>query len=114
MGPRLILCYAEQIVLLVKYRVRSGSSQRSRLVSIYFTMLARSKKVPALDISMFLRRCLSFVQRTRNNELAKTKLLRINSGLTSTSGPVLSVKRDLAKIQLISPACTRLGSRSRF
>jgi hypothetical protein len=41
----------------------------------------------------------------------KGELLLINIGSTSTGGRVLSVKADLAKIQLTSPACTEIGEK---
>ena len=41
----------------------------------------------------------------------KNELLLINIGSTSTGGRVLSVKADLAKIQLTSPACTEIGEK---
>ena len=37
--------------------------------------------------------------------------LLVNIGSTSTGGRVLSVKADLAKIQLTSPACTEVGEK---
>jgi hypothetical protein len=44
-------------------------------------------------------------------KLVKGELLLINIGSTSTGGRVLSVKADLAKIQLTSPACTEIGEK---
>lgn len=46
-------------------------------------------------------------------KLIKTDNLLINIGSTSTGGRVLSVKGDLAKIQLTvtSPACTEVGKK---
>jgi hypothetical protein len=35
----------------------------------------------------------------------------VNIGSTSTGGKVTSVKADLAKITLITPACTELGEK---
>ncbi|KAF6750327.1 initiation factor eIF2 gamma, C terminal-domain-containing protein [Ephemerocybe angulata] len=45
------------------------------------------------------------------SKLIKGELLLINIGSTSTGGRVLSVKADLAKIQLTSPACTEVGEK---
>lgn len=45
------------------------------------------------------------------SKLVKNELLLINIGSTSTGGRVLSVKADLAKIQLTSPACTEVGEK---
>jgi translation initiation factor 2 gamma subunit (eIF-2gamma) len=39
------------------------------------------------------------------------ELLLVNIGSTSTGGRVLSVKADLAKIQLTQPACTEIGEK---
>lgn len=69
-----------------------------------------------LEISLFLlRRLLGFKtedkKQTKVSKLVKNELLLINIGSTSTGGRVLSVKADLAKIQLTSPACTEVGEK---
>ena len=69
-----------------------------------------------LEISLFLLRRLLGVKtedkkQTKVSKLAKNELLLINIGSTSTGGRVLSVKADLAKIQLTSPACTEIGEK---
>ena len=69
-----------------------------------------------LEISLFLLRRLLGVKtedkkQTRVTKLVKNELLLINIGSTSTGGRVLSVKADLAKIQLTSPACTEIGEK---
>jgi translation initiation factor 2 subunit 3 len=79
-------------------------------------MLARSKEHVELEISLFLLRRLLGVRtedkkQTKVSKLAKNELLLINIGSTSTGGRVLSVKGDLAKIQLTSPACTEVGEK---
>jgi len=50
-------------------------------------------------------------KQTKVAKLVKGELLLINIGSTSTGGRVLSVKADLAKIQLTSPACTEIGEK---
>lgn len=65
---------------------------------------------------MFLLRRLLGVKtedkkQTKVSKLVKNELLLINIGSTSTGGRVLSVKADLAKIQLTSPACTEVGEK---
>lgn len=69
-----------------------------------------------LEISLFLLRRLLGVKtedkkQTKVSKLVKNELLLINIGSTSTGGRVLSVKADLAKIQLTSPACTEVGEK---
>lgn len=69
-----------------------------------------------LEISLFLLRRLLGVKtedkkQTKVTKLTKGELLLINIGSTSTGGRVLSVKADLAKIQLTSPACTEVGEK---
>ena len=69
-----------------------------------------------LEISLFLLRRLLGVKtedkkQTKVSKLTKNELLLINIGSTSTGGRVLSVKGDLAKIQLTSPACTEVGEK---
>jgi translation initiation factor 2 subunit 3 len=44
-------------------------------------------------------------------KLAKGELLLVNIGSTSCGGRVISVKADLAKIQLTQPACTDVGEK---
>ncbi|PAV15790.1 translation initiation factor eIF2 gamma subunit [Pyrrhoderma noxium] len=48
---------------------------------------------------------------TKVSKLQKNELLLINIGSTSTGGRVVSVKADLAKIQLTAPACTEVGEK---
>ena len=72
--------------------------------------------VTELEISLFLLRRLLGVKtedkkQTKVTKLVKNELLLINIGSTSTGGRVLSVKADLAKIQLTSPACTEVGEK---
>lgn len=50
-------------------------------------------------------------KQTKVSKLVKGELLLINIGSTSTGGRVLSVKADLAKIQLTTPACTEIGEK---
>lgn len=69
-----------------------------------------------LEISLFLLRRLLGVKtedkkQTKVTKLVKNEILLINIGSTSTGGRVLSVKADLAKIQLTSPACTEVGEK---
>jgi len=69
-----------------------------------------------LEISLFLLRRLLGVKtedkkQTKVRKLDKNELLLINIGSTSTGGRVLSVKADLAKIQLTQPACTEIGEK---
>ena len=69
-----------------------------------------------LEISLFLLRRLLGVKtedkkQTKVTKLVKNELLLINIGSTSTGGRVISVKADLAKIQLTSPACTEVGEK---
>ena len=69
-----------------------------------------------MEISLFLLRRLLGVKtedkkQTKVSKLVKNELLLINIGSTSTGGRVLSVKADLAKIQLTSPACTEVGEK---
>jgi translation initiation factor 2 subunit 3 len=73
-------------------------------------------RFPELEISLFLLRRLLGVRtedkkQTKVSKLIKNELLLINIGSTSTGGRVLSVKGDLAKIQLTSPACTEVGEK---
>lgn len=69
-----------------------------------------------LEINYFLLRRLLGVKsddkkQTKVAKLTKGEVLMVNIGSTSTGGKVTSVKADLAKITLISPACTEIGEK---
>lgn len=69
-----------------------------------------------LEINYFLLRRLLGVasgdkKQTKVQKLAKNEVLMVNIGSTSTGGRVMSVKADLAKIFLTSPACTEIGEK---
>lgn len=83
-------------------------------------MLGAVGKLPAiyteLEINFFLLRRLLGVKtddkkQAKVQKLTKDEVLMVNIGSTSTGGRVLSVKGDLAKIALTSPACTELGEK---
>jgi hypothetical protein len=50
-------------------------------------------------------------KQTKVQKLAKGELLLVNIGSTSCGGKVISVKADLAKLQLTQPACTEVGEK---
>jgi translation initiation factor 2 subunit 3 len=80
------------------------------------TLMCFRRRAAELEISLFLLRRLLGVKtedkkQTKVGKLVKGELLLINIGSTSTGGRVLSVKADLAKIQLTSPACTEIGEK---
>ena len=69
-----------------------------------------------LEINYFLLRRLLGVKsddkkQTKVAKLTKNEVLMVNIGSTSTGGRVMSVKADLAKIYLTSPACTEVGEK---
>lgn len=69
-----------------------------------------------LEINYFLLRQLLGVKtedkkQTKVQKLQKNEVLMLNIGSTSTGGRVLSVKADLAKIILTTPACTEVGEK---
>lgn len=69
-----------------------------------------------LEINYFLLRRLLGVKtddkkQTKVQKLTKNEVLMLNIGSTSTGGRVLSVKADLAKIILTTPACTEIGEK---
>jgi len=77
-------------------------------------------KLPAiyteLEINYFLLRRLLGVKtddkkQAKVQKLSKNEVLMVNIGSTSTGGRVISVKADLAKIQLSSPACTEVNEK---
>jgi translation initiation factor 2 subunit 3 len=83
---------------------------------VLLLLIGASMASAELEISLFLLRRLLGVKtedkkQTKVAKLVKGELLLINIGSTSTGGRVLSVKADLAKIQLTSPACTEIGEK---
>ncbi|KAF9254802.1 translation initiation factor eIF2 gamma subunit [Marasmius fiardii PR-910] len=63
---------------------------------------------PELEINFFLLRRLLGV---KNEDRKQAKSCFVNISSTSTGGRILSVKADLAKIQLTSPACAEIGEK---
>lgn len=93
------LCRADRLVGMVLGAV-------GKLPSVYLE----------LEINYFLLRRLLGVKsddkkQTKVAKLTKGEVLMVNIGSTSTGGKVTSVKADLAKITLISPACTEIGEK---
>ena len=91
--------------------------QADRLVG---QVLGNVGKLPAiyteLEINYFLLRRLLGVKsddkkQTKVEKLTRNEVLMVNIGSTSTGGRVMSVKADLAKIFLTSPACTEVGEK---
>lgn len=85
-------------------------------------MLGSVGKLPAiyteLEVNYFLLRQLLGVKGAASSDasskvqkLAKGEVLMVNIGSTSTGGRVMSVKADMAKIMLTSPACTEIGEK---
>lgn len=69
-----------------------------------------------IEIQYFLLRRLLGVKtddkkQTKVQKLAKNEILMVNIGSTSEGGRVVSVKADLAKILLNTPAATELGEK---
>ncbi|GAA5878583.1 hypothetical protein JCM8547_005019 [Rhodosporidiobolus lusitaniae] len=69
-----------------------------------------------IEINYFLLRRLLGVKsddkkQTKVQKLAKNEILMVNIGSTSEGGRVVSVKADLAKILLNTPAATELGEK---
>ncbi|KAG6818722.1 hypothetical protein H0H93_002491 [Arthromyces matolae] len=98
-------------------RIDPTLCRADRLVGQVLGAVGKLPKIyTELEISLFLLRRLLGVKtedkkQTKVTKLVKNELLLINIGSTSTGGRVLSVKADLAKIQLTSPACTEVGEK---
>ncbi|KAG4305671.1 hypothetical protein PORY_001227 [Pneumocystis oryctolagi] len=70
----------------------------------------------AIEINYFLLRRLLGVKtvdkkQAKVQKLTKNEVLMVNIGSTSTGGRVVSVKADLAKLVLTSPACTEVNEK---
>jgi translation initiation factor 2 subunit 3 len=86
-----------------------------RFTQNYFTYQFTNDPLE-LEINLFLLRRLLGVKtddkkQTKVQKLAKGELLLVNIGSTSCGGRVISVKADMAKIQLTQPACTDVGEK---
>lgn len=57
------------------------------------------------------RNQISYLSHIQVQKLSKNEVLMVNIGSTSTGGRVISVKADLAKILLTTPACTEVGEK---
>jgi translation initiation factor 2 subunit 3 len=69
-----------------------------------------------LEVNFFLLRRLLGVKtedkkQAKVQKLTKNEVLMVNIGSTSTGGRIMSVKGDMAKIQLTAPACTEIGEK---
>lgn len=69
-----------------------------------------------LEIKFFLLRRLLGVKSNDGKSAKVTKLqqhevLMVNIGSTSTGGRIVSVRNEIAKLQLTSPACTEIGEK---
>lgn len=69
-----------------------------------------------LEISFFLLSKLLGVKGEGENKgkigkLQKGEVLMVNIGSTSTGGRIIAVKKDLAKIALTQPVCTKIGEK---
>lgn len=69
-----------------------------------------------IEINYFLLRRLLGVKtvdkkQAKVQKLAKNEVLMVNIGSTSTGGRVVSVKADMAKLVLTSPACTEVNEK---
>ena len=112
------LCRADRLVGQVLGAVGKLPQIFAGMSHSYMLLTHTAGSVPRaeLEISLFLLRRLLGVKtedkkQTKVTKLVKGELLLINIGSTSTGGRVLSVKADLAKIQLTSPACTEVGEK---
>ncbi|KAF7321013.1 Translation initiation factor eIF2 gamma subunit [Mycena chlorophos] len=98
-------------------RIDPTLCRADRLVGQVLGAVGKLPKIyTELEINLFLLRRLLGVKtddkkQTKVSKLVKNELLLINIGSTSTGGRVLSVKADLAKIQLTAPACTEIGEK---
>ncbi len=83
-------------------------------------MLGLKGKLPEifteLEVNYFLLRRLLGVKTADGKQakvakLAKNEVLMVNIGSTATGAKVVAVKADAAKLQLTSPACTKVGEK---
>src|SRR5262249_51445788 len=69
-----------------------------------------------LEVNYFLLRRLLGVKSTDGKgakvaKLSKGEVLMVNIGSTATGAKVMAVKRDMVKVSLTSPACTKIGEK---
>ncbi|RHZ76810.1 hypothetical protein Glove_192g16 [Diversispora epigaea] len=98
-------------------RIDPTLCRADRLVGQVLGAVGKLPKIyTELEINYFLLRRLLGVKtddkkQTKVSKLAKNEVLMVNIGSTSTGGRVMSVKADLAKIMLTSPACTEIDEK---
>jgi translation initiation factor 2 subunit 3 len=69
-----------------------------------------------IEVNYYLLRRLLGVKtddakQSKVQKLAKGEMLMVNIGSTSTGGRIVAVKSDLAKIALMTPACTEVNEK---
>lgn len=98
-------------------RVDPTLCRADRLVGF---VLGLKGKLPSiyteLEVSFVLLRRLLGVKtadgkQAKVDKLSKAEVLMVNIGSSATGAKIMNVKKDAAKIQLTSPACTEIGEK---
>ena len=98
-------------------RVDPTLCRADRLVGFVLGLKGQLPKIyTELEVSFVLLRRLLGVKtadgkQAKVEKLTKAEVLMVNIGSTATGAKITNVKKDAAKIQLTSPACTEVGEK---
>jgi len=98
-------------------RIDPTLCRADRLVGFVLGLKGRLPEIfTELEVNYFLLRRLLGVKTADGKQakvakLTKNEVLMVNIGSTATGAKVVAVKADAAKLQLTSPACTKVGEK---
>ncbi|KAJ4297217.1 eukaryotic translation initiation factor 2 subunit gamma [Collariella sp. IMI 366227] len=98
-------------------RIDPTLCRADRLVGFVLGLKGRLPEIYSeIEINFYLLRRLLGVRtadgkQAKVDKLAKNEVIMVNIGSTSTGAKVVAIKKDAAKLQLTSPACTNIGEK---
>ena len=98
-------------------RIDPTLCRADRLVGFVLGLKGRLPEIYSeIEVNFYLLRRLLGVRtadgkQAKVDKLAKNEVIMVNIGSTSTGAKVVAIKKDAAKLQLTSPACTNIGEK---
>ncbi|KAK3995485.1 eukaryotic translation initiation factor 2 subunit gamma [Cladorrhinum sp. PSN332] len=98
-------------------RIDPTLCRADRLVGFVLGLKGRLPEIYSeIEVNFYLLRRLLGVKtadgkQAKVDKLAKNEVIMVNIGSTSTGAKVVAIKKDAAKLQLTSPACTNIGEK---